>query len=92
MRSRRKQAGWACCCGRAWLLAIALGLTAVSLPLMAQGDSSNESTRRSAAERPTTPAPKCVHGCQRWGKVCNVDPRGVYKCRRQCQKFGEICE
>lgn len=40
----------------------------------------------------TTPAPQCVHGCQRWGKACNVDPRGVYKCRRICEKFGEICE
>lgn len=34
----------------------------------------------------------CVHGCMRWGKFCNVDPRGVYKCRRRCEKFGEICE
>lgn len=36
--------------------------------------------------------PVCVHGCLRWGKFCNVDPRGVYKCRRRCEKFGEICE
>ncbi|MEQ8662413.1 MAG: hypothetical protein RLW62_16480 [Gammaproteobacteria bacterium] len=36
--------------------------------------------------------PRCVHGCLRWGKVCNVDPRGVYKCQRRCEKFGEICE
>lgn len=35
---------------------------------------------------------KCIHGCERWGKFCNVDPRGVYKCRRRCEKFGEICE
>ena len=35
---------------------------------------------------------KCMHGCLRWGKFCNVDPRGVYKCRRRCEKFGEICE
>lgn len=41
---------------------------------------------------PADQEPKCVHGCQRWGKVCNVDPRGVYKCRRRCEKFGEICE
>lgn len=37
-------------------------------------------------------APKCVHGCLSWGKQCNVDPRGVYKCVRRCEKFGEICE
>lgn len=36
--------------------------------------------------------PKCVHGCLSWGKQCNVDPRGVYKCVRRCEKFGEICE
>jgi len=48
---------------------------------------------------PTTPSedagakqPRCVHGCERWAKVCNVDPRGVYKCQRRCEKFGEICE
>ena len=35
---------------------------------------------------------KCIHGCLRWGKFCNVDPRGEYKCRRRCEKFGEICE
>ena len=37
-------------------------------------------------------APKCYHGCERWGQMCNVDPRGVYKCQRRCEKFGEICE
>ncbi len=46
------------------------------------GKSSNESSDK----------PRCVHGCERWGKQCNVDPRGVYKCRRRCEKFGEICE
>ncbi len=34
----------------------------------------------------------CTWGCLRWGKMCNVDPRGVYKCRRSCERFGEICE
>jgi hypothetical protein len=34
----------------------------------------------------------CVHGCQKWGEACNVDPRGVYKCQRRCERFGEICE
>lgn len=46
---------------------------------------------------PPTPAPaeqnkQCFNGCQRWGQMCNVDPRGVYKCQRRCEKFGEICE
>ena len=52
-----------------------------------------------AGDRPNAPArsdkadaPRCVHGCLRWGKFCNVDPRGVYKCQRRCEKFGEICE
>lgn len=44
-----------------------------------------------------TPAPtdkpkQCYNGCQSWGQMCNVDPRGVYKCQRRCEKFGEICE
>ena len=35
---------------------------------------------------------QCEWACERWTKMCNVDPRGVYKCRRTCAKFGEICE
>jgi hypothetical protein len=38
------------------------------------------------------PAKQCYNGCQRWGQLCNVDPRGVYKCQRRCEKFGQICE
>lgn len=44
------------------------------------------------AATPAEEPPTCVHGCLRWGKFCNVDPRGVYKCQRRCEKFGEICE
>ena len=50
---------------------------------------SAERTAQTAEEE--KPA-NCVWGCERWGKFCNVDPRGVYKCRRVCEKFGEICE
>ena len=41
---------------------------------------------------PVEQAKQCYNGCQRWGQMCNVDPRGVYKCQRRCEKFGEICE
>ena len=41
---------------------------------------------------PAEKAPKCYNGCLNWGQMCNVDPRGVYKCQRRCEKFGEICE
>jgi len=34
----------------------------------------------------------CEWACLKWTKMCNVDPRGVYKCRRSCANFGEICE
>lgn len=37
-------------------------------------------------------ARECTWGCLRWGRMCNVDPRGVYRCRRTCERFGEICE
>ena len=47
----------------------------------------SQSTSESKAEDT-----KCFHGCLRWSKFCNVDPRGVYKCRRRCEKFGEIFE
>jgi len=39
-----------------------------------------------------TTGKQCEWACERWTKMCNVDPRGVYKCRRTCAKFGEICE
>lgn len=51
----------------------------------AQREAAEEARKRDGETR-------CVHGCLRWGKVCNVDPRGVYKCQRRCEKFGEICE
>lgn len=41
---------------------------------------------------PAEPAKQCYNGCQRWGQMCNADPRGVYKCQRRCEKFGQICE
>ena len=48
--------------------------------------------RQGAATESKDESAKCMHGCLRWGKFCNVDPRGVYKCRRRCEKLGEICE
>lgn len=39
-----------------------------------------------------TTGKQCEWACERWTKMCNVDPRGVYKCRRTCARFGEICE
>ncbi|MFT4560868.1 MAG: hypothetical protein ACI9BW_000605 [Gammaproteobacteria bacterium] len=43
--------------------------------------------------RDTADATKqCTWACLKWSKMCNVDPRGVYKCRRTCANFGEICE
>jgi len=35
---------------------------------------------------------QCTWACLKWTNLCNVDPRGVYKCRRSCANFGEICE
>ncbi len=50
-------------------------------------------TTASPADAPPADQPKkCYSGCQSWGQMCNVDPRGVYKCQRRCEKFGEICE
>ncbi len=70
-------------------------LAALLLALAAGAAGAAEDARpRDDAEATTAQeeAPKCVHGCLRWGKFCNVDPRGVYKCQRRCEKFGEICE
>ena len=47
---------------------------------------------RPAPESTEAEEKKCVHGCERWGQRCNIDPRGVRKCRRVCERFGEICE
>ena len=46
----------------------------------------------SASAAPADQPKQCYSGCQSWGQMCNVDPRGVYKCQRRCEKFGEICE
>ncbi len=45
-----------------------------------------------ASAAPADKPKQCYSGCQSWGQMCNVDPRGVYKCQRRCEKFGEICE
>lgn len=74
----------------------ALAVVFVALLACALGAAAAESTPPTASagqqQSQGKDEPRCVHGCQRWGKVCNVDPRGVYKCRRVCEKFGEICE
>ena len=61
-----------------------------NLPAVTPGE--DQAAAKEAAPTGPVTTPQCVHGCERWGKVCNVDPRGVYKCRRVCEKFGEICE
>lgn len=55
----------------------------------AQGDEAPPAEPGSDKE---TVGKQCEWACERWTKMCNVDPRGVYKCRRTCAKFGEICE
>lgn len=57
----------------------------------AAADTAAATTAPSAAA-PADKPKQCYNGCQRWGQMCNVDPRGVYKCQRRCEKFGEICE
>ncbi|MGR8921210.1 MAG: hypothetical protein ACU85V_16460 [Gammaproteobacteria bacterium] len=70
------------------LFALCLTLAA-GAPALAAEDDAGEATPPAAGQPEEK---KCVHGCQRWGKHCNVDPRGVRKCRRVCERFGEICE
>ena len=76
------------------LAAVLLGTLVLLGPLAAGAEGGPRDARESRPQ--TAPeesdAPRCVHGCLRWGKFCNVDPRGVYKCQRRCEKFGEICE
>ena len=63
--------------------------------VMAEEDAASgtsQEQRQGTATQSNDQELKCSHGCLRWGKFCNVDPRGVYKCRRRCEKFGEICE
>lgn len=75
---------------RTWLLLCLLCL-------LSAGVAAAETDAAAAAPttQPAAPADKpkqCYNGCERWGQMCNVDPRGVYKCQRRCEKFGEICE
>ncbi len=34
----------------------------------------------------------CSFGCLRWTQMCNVDPRGVYRCQRGCARMGQVCQ
>lgn len=88
---------------RRWLermarLGALLALLATSAVVTAQTDTAPAGGTGTPAPADSTTAPaepaptQCIHGCQRWGKMCNIDPRGVYKCYRRCEKFGEICE
>lgn len=73
------------------VLSTAAGVFLMCFALGVGADDRNR--QRDAADSEATKEElRCVHGCQRWGKVCNTDPRGVYKCRRICERFGEICE
>lgn len=69
---------------------LVLGLS-LAYPLSAADEQTPQQGETKATQTESDEA-KCVHGCERWGKFCNVDPRGVYKCRRRCEKFGKICE
>ena len=75
--------------GRSLRYLCGLVLLCFTLGVSAADDRSRDASDQGSAKDET---PKCFHGCERWGKVCNTDPRGVYKCRRICEKFGEICE
>lgn len=72
-------------------LTVVFVLSTMAGTAWAEGENETVPADRASTEAKDS-APKCVHGCERWGKACNVDPRGVYKCRRRCEKFGEICE
>lgn len=66
------------------------GVAADLNPPSAEADAVTTTNPSSAP--PVDPPKQCYSGCQSWGQMCNVDPRGVYKCQRRCEKFGEICE
>lgn len=46
----------------------------------------------SAAPQPAAEATDCPLACLRWGRFCNIDPRGIYKCQRTCESFGPDCD
>jgi len=35
---------------------------------------------------------QCEWACEQWQQICNIDPRGIYKCKRICARFGEVCD
>jgi hypothetical protein len=70
-----------------WLVVIAC--VCIAPAVLAQANDPQPVTTEPAKE---TTGKQCEWACERWTKMCNVDPRGVYKCRRTCAKFGEICE
>lgn len=90
----RVRLGYACLRlgGLALLILASLATPAADINTPNTGREADAATVMAPSPRPVEPAKQCYNGCQRWGQMCNVDPRGVYKCQRRCEKFGEICE
>lgn len=78
--------------GLAVLLLTSLATPAADSNTRRTGPEADAATVTAPSPRPAEQTKQCYNGCQRWGQMCNVDPRGVYKCQRRCEKFGEICE
>ena len=76
-----------------WLILALLTL----LSCGAWATDTNSPDTASAADAPAISSPaaapveqpkQCYSGCQSWGQMCNVDPRGVYKCQRSGRRRG----
>ena len=78
--------------GLALLILANLAALAADINTPNTGREADTATVTAPSPRPVEQAKQCYNGCQQWGQMCNVDPRGVYKCQRRCEKFGEICE
>ena len=74
------------------MLVLALAATVVGAADINTPKTGSEADAAAPAAPSAEQAPKCYNGCLNWGQMCNIDPRGVYKCQRRCEKFGEICE
>ncbi len=75
------------------VLIIILMSLCMATPVCAAEDSvTTQDSNAANAESKNNEDKQCTWACLKWDKICNVDPRGVYKCRRMCANFGEVCE
>lgn len=72
------------------MLSLLLGITVVWAVETAEPEAGSTATPTTQSEEKE--GQTCTWACLKWGRICNIDPRGIYQCHRNCERFGQQCE